>query len=940
MEKLKSGFRKTFAAVLAAILPLANLPAVHAEEEDPFLYGTLEEISTVDPEVTLKDSFYFSDEWFSQSPEVRNDALALVSMQLAAAAVDDEADGYGTAFLKELGFNDIGYANFASDDPEDCAYTYAKKTLEDGTDLTVVCVQSTSVDPEVKMKGWTQNFIVNGETAEGEHKGFGTASDKVIDAVAALGGDKVWITGHSRGGAIANLIAAKLDEKTDADIYAYTFDAPAVTDSVTDQSAYSYIHNYLCGDDLVTKVPMWDMVRYGNVYRLDTEETNAGIVEELQKLQSPAAQTDYSDNEEAVTNLIAELESQVPEREDYSRVRTDQFTDEEGNEKEVIYSYQETLAGLFGFIFSDEMEGFEATALLAKLIEIHTQLQSLIDAVKLEEAGRAEEALAKYWSAANALRTMIASLTQSGTISLPAEGFYALLRLAGPIGVDTSYVETGDPLIDVFGYLSPLLLIATNVSSFTYSHHFDTVIARLKVLAPQPAIGDVDIVIDSPKANDAKEKAEQEVSAYIASLNKAWLGAEAAWDTEDSTLEEGSVYYMDVTLKAVAHLAEEDMKMTVNGEEPLIAPEAVCEDGITVVRARWKFTVGTPEQLTVSFDAGEHGEAPEPVSFTKGTNLAYEEAPDLGTVNEDGITYKFAGWQTEDGTVWNDVILKEDTVMKASWKRIVDSVHATFPLPSVGDALQEPLIEEDDLLYVEYWYVSDDAWYSVDVIENEGSYTLSFTAALKDPENVGFALEKDEYDLLNYVGKVYINGIEADYVEYDEDENYIRVEFEFTATEAKPEYTAEKGNGETWTKGSEDGMTFVFKCNIHDEDTFGKFMNITVDGTAVGETMYTKEAGSLVLTLKPEYLETLEAKEHMLEAEFEDGTGTAVFNIAEAEKEPEPEPSAEPEPTPKPDQGAPKTGDSNSSALWFSLLGGSLAVVLLALILLKRNRKE
>lgn len=585
------------------------------------------------------------------------------------------------------------------------------------------------------------------------------------------------------------------------------------------------------------------------------------------------------------------------------------------------------------------MEGFEATALVAKLFDMQPQLQSLIDAVKLEEAGRAEEAMAKYWSAADGLRTAIVSLTQSGTISLPAEGFYALLRLAGPIGVDTSYEELGDPLTDIFGYLSPLFMIVGDVSSFTYSHHFDTLIARLKVLAPQPAIGDVDIVIESPEANDAKEKAEQEVSAYIASQNRTWLSAEAAWDTEDSTLEEGCVYYMDVILKAIAHLAEEDMKMTLNGKEPLIAPEAACEEGITVVRARWKFTVGTPEQLTVSFDAGEHGEAPEPVSFTKGTNLAYEDAPDLGTVTEDGITYKFTGWQTEDGTAWNDVVLKEDTVMKASWKRIVDSVHATFPLPSVGDALQEPLIEEDDLLYVDYWYVSDEDWYSIDVIENEGSYTLSFTAALKDPENVAFALEKDEYDLLNYAGKVYINGIEADYVEYDEDENYIRVEFEFTAAEAEPEYTAEKGDGETWTKGSQDGMTFVFKCNIHDEDTFGKFRNVTVDGTAVAETMYEKEAGSLVLSLKPEYLETLEAKEHTLEAEFEDGTGTASFIIAEAEKEPEPKPSAEPEPASKPDQSAPKTGDSNSSALWFTLLGGSLAVVLLALILLKRNRK-
>ncbi len=954
------------AAALAAFMPLANLPAVHAEEEDPFLYGTLTEISTVDTTAVLKDSFYYSDDWFTQKPEERNDALALLSMQLTAAAVNDDADGYGTAFLKELGFRDIGYASFGSDDPEDCAYTYAKKTLKDGTELTVVCVQSYAFDAKTKTKGWTQNFIVNDETAEGEHKGFGTAADKVIDAVAALGGDKVWITGQSRGGAIADLIAAKLKEKTAADIYAYTFEAPAVTDAVEDPSAYSYIHNYLCSDDLVTRVPMWNMLRYGNVYKLNTEETNAGIKEELQKLQSVAAETEPTDNTEAVTKLVNDLESRVPERADYSRVRTDQFTDEEGNAEKIVYSYQETLAGLFGFIFGGEMEGFEASALMDNILEMQPQLQSLIDAVKLEEAGKEEEAMPKYWTAANGLRTMIGNMTKAGTISLPAEGFYTLLRLAGPIAVDTSYEESGEAFLDLLGYLSPLLMTAADVSSYTYSHHFDTVIARLKVLAPQPAIGDIDIVIEAPKADDAKEKAEQEVSAFITSLNKEWLSAEASWETEDSTLEEGCVYYLNVTLKAVGHLAAEDMKLTVNGTEPMSTPEVTCEDAVTVVRAKWEFTVGTPKQLTVSFDSGEHGETPEPVSFTKGTRLEYEEAPDLGTVTEEGVAYKFAGWKTEDGTGWNDVVLKEDILMKASWKRIVDSIHVIFPLPAVGETIQEPVFEEDDLLYVNYWYVSDEDWNDVEAIEKEGRYSLCVTAALKDPEKTEFALEKDEYDLLSYIGKAYINGGEAETAEYDDGENYVRIEYEFTAAEVQPEYTAEEGNGETWTKGSEEGMRFIFKCNIHDEDTFTKFKGITIDGTAVEETMYDKEAGSLILTLKPESLETLDAGEHTLEAEFEDGTGIASFNITEAEKEPEPssepEPSADPEPTAEPavepeptaeptpvpeptpssepDKGAPKTGDDSNPVLWFSLLGGSLAVVLLVLILLKRNRKE
>ena len=40
---------------------------------------------------------------------------------------------------------------------------------------------------------------------------------------------KIWITGYSRAGAVANLVAARLDEDSSysqKDVYAYTFSAP------------------------------------------------------------------------------------------------------------------------------------------------------------------------------------------------------------------------------------------------------------------------------------------------------------------------------------------------------------------------------------------------------------------------------------------------------------------------------------------------------------------------------------------------------------------------------------------------------------------------------------------------------------------------------------------------------------------------------------------
>ena len=166
---------------------------------------------------TIRDSFYYSDGWFSDSPESENKELALASMQLAASSVTDDEDGAGASFLKEMGFEEVGFSDFSSDDPDDCNYTWGRKKLDDGV-LVAVAVQSASDDPAIKNKGWKQNFTVNDPESEepgGEHYAYSMAVDKVIDDIAALGGQgkvKYWITGQSRGGAIANILAARLPE--------------------------------------------------------------------------------------------------------------------------------------------------------------------------------------------------------------------------------------------------------------------------------------------------------------------------------------------------------------------------------------------------------------------------------------------------------------------------------------------------------------------------------------------------------------------------------------------------------------------------------------------------------------------------------------------------------------------------------------------------------
>jgi hypothetical protein len=89
------------------------------------------------------------------------------------------------------------------------------------------------------------------------------------------GSVKLWITGHSRGAAVANLLAADLTDDAlypaKESIYTYTFATPNVRLPADDMERmamkddYLNIHNYLNTEDFVAYVPLeaWGFTRYG-----------------------------------------------------------------------------------------------------------------------------------------------------------------------------------------------------------------------------------------------------------------------------------------------------------------------------------------------------------------------------------------------------------------------------------------------------------------------------------------------------------------------------------------------------------------------------------------------------------------------------------------------------------------------------------------------------
>ena len=92
-------------------------------------------------------------------------------------------------------------------------------------------------------------------------------------------------------------------------------------------------------------------------------------------------------------------------------------------------------------------------------------------------------------------------------------------------------------------------------------------------------------------------------------------------------------------------------------------------------------------------------------------------------------------------------------------------------------------------------------------------------------------------------------------------------------------YTFTKGDGSKWTKGSEKDLPFTVSRNTADSTTFSRFTGILVDDKSVDPSSYAADPGSLNVSLRPDFLETLSVGEHTITAVFDDGRADAGFTI-------------------------------------------------------------
>ncbi len=202
---------------------------------------------------------YFEEDSRNQN-KIKQKKLSIASLVLSANA-NNESSNLLQETLKTMGFSDIKpkyYDGEKYDGLNRVAFVLARATpYINGQKTNVIAVVCRGT---VGPKDTLSDILV-------EANGFRTAEEYVtpelkkymekpeIDKSLPT---KFYITGHSRGGAVANILGTDLEEYTDkGNVFVYTFACPNTTTDKSRTEKYLHIKNYIAPeDDWVARNPM------------------------------------------------------------------------------------------------------------------------------------------------------------------------------------------------------------------------------------------------------------------------------------------------------------------------------------------------------------------------------------------------------------------------------------------------------------------------------------------------------------------------------------------------------------------------------------------------------------------------------------------------------------------------------------------------------------
>ena len=193
-------------------------------------------------------SFTLSSEY---NPVLANMTAALSEAVYSEKKIKEAYASLGFPFCERLDDN-------GAYDPYSCAYSIGVKQSEYNDDqICLISVRGTNNNSD-----WSGNLKIFDCDLEGKHNGFAQPADRIYKTIQDLfdnnisGNVKYVITGHSRGAAVANLLAVQLMENgvSPTDVYNYNFACPDVACRASFGN-YVNIFNLCNREDAVPFIP-------------------------------------------------------------------------------------------------------------------------------------------------------------------------------------------------------------------------------------------------------------------------------------------------------------------------------------------------------------------------------------------------------------------------------------------------------------------------------------------------------------------------------------------------------------------------------------------------------------------------------------------------------------------------------------------------------------
>ena len=387
------------------------------------------------------------------------------------------------------------------------------------------------------------------------------------------------------------------------------------------------------------------------------------------------------------------------------------------------------------------------------------------------------------------------------------------------------------------------------------------------------------------------------------------------------------------------------------------------------------------------------GEAPKGLSYgiindllleggiitAQGNTAALLTAPDI-----DNYPYPLVKVNTspkeENSTTWEGTPQLSDESLK--YVKVYPTPAVDFYVTAPGETVEITEVNFPEL--DEGYSIKDEYndWYKKYIITNNGAHALNlsvagggttFEAWLQDGSQALdrnatkelYVKVKDGLSGADYSEKITITATsKVDTSETLSKDITLKLKVNAAVQPSEPSYEAkDEASGSTiesltWQKGSGKPLDFTIKRSVDDSLTFGLFSSLKMNENTVEKSQYTASEGSLKVSVKPEYMETLAVGEHKINVEFTDGTANLKLTVLPAAEDGGEDSgdasggsdgdgsggasgdssssgSNAPDGSSTDRSNAPKTGDENATVLW----SATFIIAIAALGLLGNRRR-